>query len=260
MNGEVQQLCRLVNAARTAIAEKGEFAFPGEPYVESVTFDFLPRKTLLGTKPCSAEDPGAWYSQCVSRGLQDIKLLLPLKAGNRGHLGFSNTNRGCIVTFYKNGKVTCWIAEWAFDRTQKAWNVKYQEHVWEKVPQEPLRIEDNAAELEDILLRIAACAEEIGCSDFANVFRSANRILTGETGIPESYPNGKPRWLPDVPKKNQRMFIAASAADVFGAMGSWNDEPAGMAQEKGRSKGYEELSDELLMQIRKAAMYAVNEA
>lgn len=193
MNGELQQMCKLVNGARNSMTGRREFVLSEEEYVNTIVFDFLPRKTLLGMKPYRAANPDAWFSQCVSRGLQDIKLLVPMKANNRKVLGFSNTNRGCIVTFYKNGKVTYWVAVWEFDRTQKVWNVVYQEHVWEKVPQEPLQIEDNSSALEDILVRIAAFAEEIGCPYFADVFRSAKRILTGETGISDSYPNGKPK-------------------------------------------------------------------
>jgi hypothetical protein len=53
--------------------------------------------------------------------------------------------------------------------------------------------------------------------------------------------------------------MAASTADVFGAMGSWNDSPPYMADEKGLSSFYNELSDELLKQQRLAIHYAVNQ-
>ncbi len=42
-------------------------------------------------------------------------------------------------------------------------------------------------------------------------------------------------------------------------MGSWNDSPPYMAQEKGLEKEYETLSDQLLKQIRSAILYSVNE-
>jgi hypothetical protein len=53
-------------------------------------------------------------------------------------------------------------------------------------------------------------------------------------------------------------LLAADAADVFGAMGSWNDMPRGPAHEKGLDEEYESLSDELLKQVRLATLYAIN--
>ncbi|MDE6712320.1 MAG: hypothetical protein K2K20_01095, partial [Lachnospiraceae bacterium] len=60
-------------------------------------------------------------------------------------------------------------------------------------------------------------------------------------------------------EENRRMFYASSKADVFGAMGSWNDGPPYSAHEKGLDNEYENLSNELLKQIRLAALYAINE-
>lgn len=65
--------------------------------------------------------------------------------------------------------------------------------------------------------------------------------------------------LPEVPEENLRIFEAASTADVFGAMGSWNDSPPYMAHEIGLDKEYEFLSNKLLKQIRLATLYAINE-
>jgi len=64
---------------------------------------------------------------------------------------------------------------------------------------------------------------------------------------------------PLMPKKNLALFAAASLADVFGGMSSWNDDAAGMAQYKKRGKEYEELSNELFTQMLKAILFAVNE-
>ncbi|WP_187422149.1 hypothetical protein [Campylobacter concisus] len=61
---------------------------------------------------------------------------------------------------------------------------------------------------------------------------------------------------PLMPKKN---LTIASLADVFGGMGSWNDDASGMVQYKKRGKEYEELSNELFTQMRKAILFAVNE-
>lgn len=57
----------------------------------------------------------------------------------------------------------------------------------------------------------------------------------------------------------KRMFYAASKADVFGATGSWNDSPPWYTAEKGLDGKYNQLSDELLKQIRLAILYSINE-
>ena len=64
---------------------------------------------------------------------------------------------------------------------------------------------------------------------------------------------------PLMPKKNLALFAAASLADVFGGMSSWNDDAAGLAQHKRRAKEYDELSGELFTQMRKATLFAINE-
>ncbi|MCR5815850.1 MAG: hypothetical protein K6F91_03105 [Ruminococcus sp.] len=60
-------------------------------------------------------------------------------------------------------------------------------------------------------------------------------------------------------ERGRRLFAAASKADVFGGMGSWNDSPPYLAQEKGLKKEYDELSEQLWYEIKVAVMSAVNE-
>lgn len=259
MNGELLQLCMLVNGTRNAIQRKCEFVFSQDEYINSTEFSFVPQKNIFGVRYYRAGDPREWFSRCIKQGIRDIKVLVPVRVKDRTILGFANVSSACIVTFYKNGQVTYWTAAWEFDREIKKWNVKYQEHKWNSVPSEPLRFEDNACELEDILVRISEFADLIGFQGFGNTFRNALGVLRGECGIPEKYPNGMRIWVPDVSEKKKRMFYAAAKADVFGAMGSWNDSPPYYAHEKGLDKEYETLSDELLKQIRMAVMYAVNE-
>ena len=64
---------------------------------------------------------------------------------------------------------------------------------------------------------------------------------------------------PQIPTQNQNIFRDASAADVFGGMGSWNDEPGWLAQDKGLGQAYDQLSDQLLRNIRSAILFAINE-
>ncbi|MDE6733763.1 MAG: hypothetical protein K2J77_12930 [Oscillospiraceae bacterium] len=75
----------------------------------------------------------------------------------------------------------------------------------------------------------------------------------------EAEPNTEKLAAPKIPERNLRLFYAADTADLFGAMGSWNDSPPFMAHEKGLDKEYDELSARLLKNIRLAVLYAVNE-
>lgn len=109
--------------------------------------------------------------------------------------------------------------QWEFDAVQKGWNILYTEQKWEPLP--------------------------------------PGKPLPDSHGTLQSGPRTIP--LPQIPDNRLPLFQAASIADVFGAMGSWNDTPPCMAHEKGMDEEYEALSSELLTQIRLAVLYAVNE-
>ena len=68
-----------------------------------------------------------------------------------------------------------------------------------------------------------------------------------------------PRSHLELPGHNRDLFEAASNADVFGSMGSWNDGPAAKAAAEGKLEEYNKLSDMLFNQIALAVMYAINQ-
>ncbi|MPN31841.1 hypothetical protein SDC9_179316 [bioreactor metagenome] len=107
-----------------------------------------------------------------------------------------------------------------------------------------------------MLTEIKALAVQLECNFFADVFDSAQNILLGSKEYTDTKYNFS---LPIIPEENLHLFEAASMADVFGAMGSWNDSPRYIAHEKGLDTEYEELSDKLLENIRHAILYAINE-
>jgi len=109
-------------------------------------------------------------------------------------------------------------------------------------------------EFKDILTRTSKFADEIECENFGDCFRKGLKALNEPENIEQNILNA-----PLMPKLNLALFTAASAADVFGGMGSWNDDAAGWAQYKKRGKEYDELSGELFTQMRKATLFAINE-
>ena len=255
MNGQMYQMCGIAAAAKKALQEQTTLLFTPAKYVNRIEFHLLPQEELPNAAPHIAASVADWYDSCRERGLQDIKMMMPTTVEDRSSLGFSNTTKSSLVCFF-NERVTYFTAHWDFDAETKAWNILHTEYEWKDAPPGRPRYNDESASFLEVLINIKALAHKINCGEFAGVFQSAIDILEGNAG------DGNPEYelsLPALPKKHLRIFIAAGTADVFGAMGSWNDSPPGMAAEKDLHNEYEELSDALLKQMRLAILYAINE-
>ena len=256
MNGQMYQICSIVAAGKKAIQSGDMIKYIPANYENTITFSFLPEKQLFGLKKYTAPNVSAWFKHMKKRGLQDIKFLCPLTVKNRQLLGFSNTTESSILCFFKSGKISYFVAEWQFDSETKQWNVLYSEHEWDSPPLKKPRFENNIDSFKQVLSEIQSLADQIGCKDFAHIFSCAKNLLDGA----DEYPDEKYGLaLPQIPQGNLQIFEAASCADVFGGMGSWNDSPPYMAYEKGLEKEYESLSNELLKNIRLALLYTINE-
>ena len=255
MNGQIYQICCIAAAAKKALKDKSSLSYAPLKYENRIEFQFLPEKRLFGTKTHKAEDVTIWYDYCLKKGLRDIKYLAPVAVKDRAILGFSNTTESSLVCFYGK-KVTYFTAQWEFDSVQKMWNILYTEQEWKDAPSEKPHFENNAETFKDVLIKIKDLACRIDCNNFAIVFQKALDILSGSSDYTDTEYNLP---LPEIPEENLRLFVVASTADVFGAMGSWNDSPPYMAREKGIYNEYESLSDELLKQVRLATLYAINQ-
>lgn len=253
MNGQMYQIAKIVVAAKKAMQTNAQIQYELVMGENSVQFQFLPEKWLLGTRSYTAKTVEEWFERVRKSGLQDIKLFAPWKVENRHLLGFSNTTQSAILCSYENGKVSYFMPNWEFDRAKKGWNVLYTEKEWPNPPEGKPSYEDNTESFQQILVDIQQFALQIGSKIFANVFGHAISVLDGENEDPDKKP------FLDLPKCNLHIIEAASIADVFGGMSSWNDDPHVMAHEKGLTREYDLLSDELLKNIRLAIMYAINE-
>ena len=256
MNGEMYQICSIVAAGRKAIQAESPIKYIPAKYENAITFLCLPQRNLISSKKYNSPDVPTWFEYLKNKGLQDIKLFCPFVVKERQLLGFSNTTESSIVCFFKDGRVTYFVPEWQFDSGKKHWNVRYTEHDWRNPSSEKLCFKNNIESFRKALADIQDLAIKIECDYFAHVFADAISILNGS----DQYPDKRYGLiLPEIPQKNLQLFEAASCADVFGAMGSWNDSPPYMAHEKGLDKEYESLSAELLKNIRLAVLYAINE-
>lgn len=168
-------------------------------------------------------------------------------------MGFSGMNVNGIVCRFEDFD-GIFTPDWKYDRDKKAWRVKYVERLWRGMPRDALNARDNSAEFGNVLVQIRDFASKIGCENFAQTFDNALKILRGEVPVGEYYAVS----FAALPRPSLRAFAAAGIADVFGAMGSWNDEPPSMAQEMGLGGEYDRLSDELLAQKNLAILFAIN--
>ena len=255
MNSEMYQICSITAAAKQALQDGTDIVYTPSEYVFRTEFCFLPEKELFIQKTFTAYNVEDWFRHCKQKKLQDIKFLAPVSVSDRTALGFANMSQSSMVCFYEGGKVTYFTARWEFDPTRK-WTVWYTENEWPDPPSGKPHFEDHTEEFAIVLENIKELALQLEFEFFAQVFQDAWDLLNGRKAAADFEKLNLP---PQLPAKHRRMFAAASKADVFGAMGSWNDSPPYAAHEKGLDAEYDQLSSELLKNIRLAVLYAVNE-
>ena len=251
MNGEVFNACIIVASIKQALKSNLELNYKSEKYIKSLVFDFI-----LGDEPEKREQASIneWFKHAKKLGLSDVRFAtnLTVSSKERSLQGFSNVSHKSILCIYKD-KMSYFVPHWSFEEDKRGWDIVYKEFSLNGTP-EIQNFSDNTLEFKDILTRTSKFADEIECENFGDCFRKGIKALNEPENIEQNILNA-----PLMPKLNLALFTAASAADVFGGMGSWNDDAAGWAQHKRRGKEYDELSSELFTQMRKATLFAINE-
>ena len=254
MNGEVFNACIIVASIKQALKSNSELNYKSEKFIKSLVFDFI-----LGDEPEKREQASIneWFKHALKLGLSDVRYAtnLSVTSEERSLQGFSNVSYKSILCIYKD-KMSYLVPHWSFKEDKKGWDVwdiVYKEFSLDSMP-EIQKFSDNTLEFKDILTMTSKFADEIECENFGDCFRKGLKALNEPEKIEQNILNA-----PLMPKLNLALFTAASAADVFGGMGSWNDDAAGWAQHKKRGKEYDELSSELFTQMRKATLFAINE-
>lgn len=255
MNGEMYQICCITVAAKKALLDGTDIQYTPQEYVFKTEFRFLPEKKLFQQKTFTAPNIEKWFEYCKKKKIEDVKFLAPVSVSDRRVLGFSNTTQSSIVCFFGDGKVTYFTAQWKFDPTTK-WSILYTENEWPDPPSGKPHFEDHTEDFACTLEKIKELAVQLGYENFSQIFQESLELLNGRKHTADL---SKMDLLPQLPAKNRQMFAAAAKADVFGGMGSWNDSPPYDAHIKGLDAEYNQLSSELLKNIRLAILYAVNE-
>ena len=251
MNGEVFNSCIIVASIKQALKSNLELNYKSEKYIKSLVFDFI-----LGDEPEKKEQASIneWFKHALKLGLSDVRYAtnLSVTSEERSLQGFSNVSYKSILCIYKE-KMSYFVPHWSFEEDKRGWDIVYKEFSLNGMP-EIQKFSDNTLEFKDLLTKIAKFADEIECENFGDCFREGLKALNEPEKIEQNILNA-----PLMPKLNLALFNAASAADVFGGMGSWNDDAAGWAKRKKRGKEYDELSAELFTQMHKATLFAINE-
>ena len=268
MKGEVFQLCSIITSAKNALHTKTFIQYEPLGFEFGTQFNFMPARE--GEKGETAEDVEAWYAKCVYNGMEDIKLLGPTSVDDRRVLGFVNTSQNVMLSFYPNEEIHMWIPQWTLDKTKKGWRIAFRETLLPNHPAGKPVYKDNSAEFKESLESIKNFAAELGMAGWAHVFERSLGMLAGgfdyvaddeqiREGLKKLGRPVPPRTRLKLPDYYRDIFEAASNADVFGGMGSWNDSPAAIAKEAGREQEYNELSDKLYKNVALATMFAVNQ-
>ena len=251
MNGEVFNSCIIVASIKQALKSNLELNYKSEKYIKSLVFDYV-----LGDEPEKRKQASIneWFKHALKLGLSDVRYAtnLTVSSEERSLQGFSNVSYKSILCIYKD-KMSYLVPHWSFKEDKKGWDIVYKEFSLNGMP-EIQKFSDNTLEFKDILTKIAKFADEIECENFGDCFRKGLKALNEPEKIEQNILNA-----PLMPKLNLALFNAASAADVFGGMGSWNDDAACWAKRKKRDKEYDELSAELFTQMHKATLFAINE-
>lgn len=254
MNGEVFNACIIVASIKQALRSNLELDYKYEKYIKSLVFDYILEGEQEKREQASINE---WFKHAKKLGLSDVRYTtnLTVSSEERSLQGFSNVSHKSILCIYKDN-MSYLVPHWSFKEDKKGWDVwdiVYKEFSLDSMP-EIQKFSDNTLEFKDILTMTSKFADEIECENFGDCFRKGLKALNEPEKIEQNILNA-----PLMPKLNLALFTAASAADVFGGMGSWNDDAAGWAQHKKRGKEYDELSSELFTQMRKATLFAINE-
>ena len=252
MNGEVSQICRITAAARAALRDGTELNFTPLKYEGSTVFNFCDRNKT-GAPMFRAKDPADWFAHLKKEGITNIFMILSTKADRRV-LGFANNAGATIFVRYSDNVVTRFVPHWTFSNETNLWSIEFTEAIAEGAPAKDPEFRNESSLMEAALKDIRDLAEQLGEQGFAKTFQKSEDILNG-TVVPNLKEGAVP---PDIPEDRMKQYIAADVADVFGAMGTWNDTPAAAAHEMGLDNDYVTLSDRLMCAMRLNIMYAVN--
>ena len=81
------------NICKTCFKNKNKISYKPVKYENKIEFLF--------TDNFKAKDVNEWYEHCTEKGLEDIKLSMPIAVKDPSLLGFSNTSQAGLICYFK---------------------------------------------------------------------------------------------------------------------------------------------------------------
>lgn len=250
MNNRIPQTCCIVMSARKALMEGKDMKPVNDEYIVANRFVFMTGVHKNEIREC--DSVVKWFEECKHNNIKDIQYTIVISEDDEMELRLVCPSYGAIVCCWGNEVTTVFCPSLEYSPEQQGWIITYKEKVQVCPSVSSEYYTDKRFEFIDVLKRAKKLAADINALDFVPCFQKAYEVLTTNKAIAEGA-------FPDcIPRKYTTLLWANIIADVFGAMGSWNDEPRGCAQEKGMMQQYDELSDELLMMLRYNLLFITN--
>lgn len=228
MNGTLAQYIALALHGSVWLADR---AHNTPPTLElNSTFQYVGGLRFITQSPSYVtSDVASWLAHLGQRGVRRLHLSVPDFANEPDDPGFPWHDRagfvgGLPIALYADTDSggERWTADWHVgdEGSSRIWWVTY---CGERTPDRPHTpaVADAHAELTAAIKAAAAFAKAHGLQPWAGVFTLS--LALGGADEPE--PPYHPDMLPDrgVRLASRRLLAMATGANVFGAMGTWND-------------------------------------
>ena len=228
------------------------FSDPPRAQEHSLIFECASHSLISKFRRSPITTVDAFLKYQLSCGLTDLTLYRP-QAGEKYQLyGFANYGYMAMICRYRNGDAAAFVPKWSSAMRGGQPILRFTENRMASSDIPNMIYDDNTERFASVLEEIAAFAQDIGFSWFAEQYLEARDIIYGQK------PCDPTISLPFMSEKGRRLVSAANVADLFGGMGSWNDSPPYYAQKAGRESDYDRLSQALFDELRAAVLYAVN--
>ncbi|WP_052714228.1 hypothetical protein [Paenibacillus dauci] len=253
MNGEIHQLLLITSLGNGYLIHSEDASSKELEHTNSIHVTF--------TDGVQSWNWASWLYYLRSAGCQRLMMVSDSQPEDNWQTsGFAGggARAGIIALGALHNRI--WIPQWESGqfRSEVRWNITYTEQEQELgqpservfLPLDEVRIQFRSA-----LEQIARLAEEIEQSFWKkNFFDPAIAILDGTADMPRLVFK-----LPDVYSEEAvRLLNAVYKTWVFGAMGSWNDDPPASAHAHGRYEEYNQYSARLYAALVQTAQAAVN--
>ena len=248
MNGETLLAIKITVAANQVLQGKKPIGVY-ERYIASVGFVFDD-----GTKTIRTSD--SWYRYLKENGVLSVKYIANTADVQLPYAGFSNARKDMILCIRKDGIASVFRPVWEFSKTAQRWDVVCTEYPCEEPDKAAYMYANPKEEFINTLKDIENLADTLGEKFFADIFGKCLNVLTGKKKLDKKEENYA---LTDAwGDEEKRLWYAATSADVFGGMDSWNDDPRGIAEELSLSDEYKRCSENLYVVMHKTLMYLCN--